>query len=277
MIATSSVPRIFLVLPAILIAAAAIEGVYLQRVRGQAYDWRAYFASLGDAMARFFINRVVGFGIAGAVFAGVAKFCIATIPMNNVWSWIALLLCLEFCYYWMHRADHRVQWLWATHAVHHSTNAYNLSAAYRLGWTSGISGSGLFFAPLVFIGFPVQTVLIAAALNLLYQFWLHTELVPPLGPLEWIFNTPAHHRVHHARNPEYIDKNFGGVLIVFDRLFGTLAEENAQVKLDYGLVHRVTSNNPLRIATHAWVGLWTQLRRVNGVRQATKVLFGPPV
>ena len=273
----NSVPRFLIILPAILILAAAAEGVYLQKVRRQTYDWREYFASLGDAIGRVFINRIIGFGIAGAVFGVVTKFRIATIPMNHWWSWLALLFGLEFFYYWMHRADHRVQWLWATHAVHHSTNAYNLSAAYRLGWTSGISGSFLFFAPLVWIGFPAQAVLVAAALNLLYQFWLHTELVPRLGPLEWVFNTPMHHRVHHARNPEYIDKNFGGVLIVFDRLFGTFASQNSDVPCDYGLVHRVTSYNPLRIATHTWASLWRQLRGAAGVRQVAKVLLGPPV
>ena len=273
----STVPRFLVILPIVLIVAAAAEGVYLQHIRRQSYDWRAYFASLGDAIGRLFINRIIGFGIAGVVFGAVARFRINTIPMNHWWSWLALLFALEFFYYWMHRADHRVQWLWATHAVHHSTNAYNLSAAYRLGWTSGISGSFLFFAPLVWIGFPVQTVLAAAALNLLYQFWLHTELVPRLGPLEWVFNTPAHHRIHHARNPEYIDKNFGGVLIVFDRLFGTFASQKSNVPCDYGLVHRVTSYNPLRIATHTWAGLWRQLRRAAGIRQVAKVLLGPPV
>lgn len=272
----NALPRALLVLPAILILAAAAEGFYLQRARRQAYDWRSYFASLGDAIVRVFVNRIVGFGIAGSVFALVARIRIATIPMNNAYSWIALLLALEFCYYWMHRADHRVQWLWATHAVHHSSNAYNLSAAYRLGWTSGLSGGGLFFAPLVFIGFPTQAVLAMAALNLLYQFWLHTELVPRLGPLEWVLNTPRHHRVHHARNPEYIDKNFGGVLIVFDRLFGTFASDVPHAPLEFGLVHRVTSHNPLRIALHAWIGLWQQLRAVTGFRQAARVLFGPP-
>ncbi len=273
----NGVPRTLFVLPLLLILAAAAEGVYLQHVRRQQYDWRAFLASLGDALGRFLINRVVGFGIAGVAFGVVAKFRIATIPMDRWWSWLALLLGLEFCYYWMHRADHRVQWLWATHAVHHSTNAYNLSAAYRLGWTSGISGGALFFAPLVLIGFPVQAVLIAAALNLLYQFWLHTELVPRLGPLEWILNTPSHHRVHHARNPEYIDRNFGGVLIVFDRLFGTFSEEHSQTRLDYGLVHRVTSYNPLRIATHGWLSIWRQLKSAGGIRHAARVLFGPPV
>ncbi len=186
----NTIPRVLFIAPIILIVAAAAEGMYLQHVRRQSYDWRAYFASLGDALGRVFINRVIGLGIAGSVFGLVARFRIATIPMNRWWSWLGLLLALEFFYYWMHRADHRVQWLWATHAVHHSTNAYNLSAAYRLGWTSGISGGFLFFAPLVWMGFPVQAVLAVAALNLLYQFWLHTELVPPLGPLEWIFNTP---------------------------------------------------------------------------------------
>jgi sterol desaturase/sphingolipid hydroxylase (fatty acid hydroxylase superfamily) len=272
----SGLPRSLLLLPAILIFAAAIEGLYLQHARRQVYDWRAYFASLGDAIGRLFINRVVGFGIAGTVFALVARVRIATIPMDRWYSWLALLLALEFFYYWMHRADHRVQWLWATHAVHHSTNAYNLSAAYRLGWTSGLSGGALFFTPLVFIGFPVQAVLGAAALNLLYQFWLHTELIPRLGPLEWFLNTPRHHRVHHARNPEYIDKNFGGVLIVFDRLFGTFATEVSDAPLEYGLVHRVTSYNPIRIATHTWMRLWQQLRAATGLRQAARVLFGPP-
>ena len=273
---THALPRTLLLLPLILLGAAAAEGWYLQRVRKQAYDWRAYFASLGDVIGRFSINRIVGLGLAGAAFGIVSNYRLTTIPMDSAWSWVALLLGLEFLYYWMHRADHRVQWMWASHAVHHSTNAYNLSAAYRLGWTSGISGGALFFAPLVYIGFPVQAVLIAVALNLLYQFWLHTELVPKLGMIEWIFNTPAHHRIHHARNPEYIDKNFGGILIVFDRMFGTFASENVSTTLDYGLVHRVTSYNPLRIATHSWIGMWRQLRRVTGVRQATKVLFGPP-
>jgi len=272
----NAIPRLVLISPFILIFAAAAEGMYLQHVRHQSYDWRAYFASLGDAIGRVFINRVIGLGIAGSVFGLVARFRIATIPMNHWWSWLSLVLALEFFYYWMHRADHRVQWLWATHAVHHSTNAYNLSAAYRLGWTSGISGGFLFFAPLVWIGFPVQAVLTVAALNLLYQFWLHTELVPRLGPLEWIFNTPAHHRVHHARNPEYVDKNFGGVLIVFDRLFGTFASQHAEVPCDYGLVHCVLSYNPLRIATHTWLAMAKQLRNASGLRGAAKVLFGPP-
>lgn len=260
----------------VFLGIAALEGIYLQFVRGANYDWRAYLASLGDAIGRMLINRVVGFGLAGALLAAVSRFRIADISMRHWWAWPLLLIGQEFCYYWLHRTDHRVRWLWATHAVHHSSNAYNFSAAYRLGWTAGISGGAVFFAPLVLIGFPLQAVLVTVTLNLLYQFWLHTELVPRLGPLEWIFNTPAHHRVHHASNPEYIDRNFGGVLIVFDRLFGTFADERTGVPIRYGLVHPVKTYNPIRIALHAWAKLGRDLLRAGGWRNAFRALFGPP-
>src|SRR5262249_1429551 len=135
-------PVLFL-LP-LFLAVAAIEGGYLQLVERQRYDWRAYFASTGDALGRLLINRCVGFGLAAGLFAYAAQHRIGEISMRYWWSWPLLLLAQDFCYYWLHRADHRVRWLWATHAVHHSSNAYNLSAAYRLGWTSGLSGGALF-------------------------------------------------------------------------------------------------------------------------------------
>jgi sterol desaturase/sphingolipid hydroxylase (fatty acid hydroxylase superfamily) len=266
---------LLLALP-LFVVIAACEGLYLQRIAGRDYDWRAFLASLGDAMGRVLINRIVGFGIAGAAFAALASHRVATLDMAAWWAWPALLLGQDFLYYWMHRADHRVHWLWATHAVHHSSNAMNFSAAYRLGWTTGISGGALFFAPLVFVGFPPAAVLAAVAINLLYQFWLHTELVPQLGPLERVLNTPAHHRVHHASNPEYIDCNFGGILIVFDRLFGTFAEERAGVPCRYGLARPVNTYNPLRIAMHGWVGLARTVRAARGLRARWAVLWSPP-
>jgi sterol desaturase/sphingolipid hydroxylase (fatty acid hydroxylase superfamily) len=255
---------------------AALEGGYLQIIKGKNYDWRAYFASLGDVIGRVLINRVVGFGLAGSILTAVSHYRIGEISMLRWWSWPALLVAQEFCYYWLHRADHRVLWLWATHAVHHSSNDYNFSAAYRLGWTSGLSGGALFFAPLVFIGFPLQAVLIVVALNLLYQFWLHTELVPRLGPLEWVFNTPSHHRVHHASNPEYIDRNFGGVLIIFDRIFGTFVDERAGVSLRYGLVRPIETYNPFRIALQKWMEIGSDISKTQSWRAAVKLLFGPP-
>lgn len=269
-----ALPRRLLFLPLLLMLIAAAEGWYLHR-RGR-YDWRAYFASMGDAVGRVLINRAVGLSLGGVVLALAYRHRLLDVPMDRWWSWPLLLLLQDFFYYWMHRADHRVQWLWATHSVHHSTNAFHLAAAYRLGWTAKLSGGAAMFAPLALLGFPLPAIAAALALNLLYQFWLHTELIPRLGPLEWVLNTPAHHRVHHASNPAYLDRNYGGMLIVFDRLFGTFASERPDEPCRYGLVHPMTSNHPLRIATQGWVRLWHGLRGAKDWRGRWLALFGPP-
>jgi sterol desaturase/sphingolipid hydroxylase (fatty acid hydroxylase superfamily) len=234
----------------LILTAATLEGVLLGRVKGH-YDWHAYLASAGDLGLRI-VMGVLPLGVAGGALAHLWDFRVYTMPLATPWTWALLLVGQDFCYYWMHRADHRVRWLWATHAVHHSPNELNLSAAYRLGFTARLSIAPLFFAPLVLIGFPVSIVAGALALNLLYQFWLHAPWIPTLGPLEWVLNTPAHHRIHHASNPEYIDTNFGGVFIVFDRLFGSFRSEIARVPIRYGLVEPIESYNPLRVGLHEW-------------------------
>ena len=129
-----------------------------------------------------------------------------------------------------------MRWFWCTHAVHHSPNQLNLSAAYRFGWTGKLTGTLAFFMLAPLLGMPPRIVLMLLSLNLLYQFWIHATWIPRLGPLEWILNTPSAHRVHHAANLEYLDGNYGGVLIVFDRLFGTYIAERADVPCRYGLV-----------------------------------------
>ena len=161
---------------------------------------------------------------------------------------------------------------WATHAVHHSSNQFVLANAYRLGWTQQISGAVLFMAPLVVIGFSPAMVLSALGANLLYQFWIHTELIGRLGPLEWVLNTPQHHRVHHARNDVYLDRNFGGVLIVFDHLFGTYARDLQGVRCRFGLAKPLNAYNPARIALHEWLNLARDLHGAGSwraVRRAT--------
>jgi sterol desaturase/sphingolipid hydroxylase (fatty acid hydroxylase superfamily) len=169
-----------------------------------------------------------------------------------------------------------VRWFWATHAVHHSPNELTLAAALRLGWTGKLTGSALFFAPLVWLGFPPAAVLATLAANLLYQFWLHAPWMPRLGPLEWVLNTPTHHKVHHASNPEYLDCNYGGVLIVFDRLFGTFVDLRDDVPPRYGLTTPLVTHNPIRIALHGWLALAQDLRAARGVRAGLRILFGPP-
>ena len=190
---------------------------------------------------------------------------------------LLLFVGLEFFYYWFHRASHTVRWFWASHSVHHSPNQFNLAAAYRLGWFGRFTGTSLFFTPLVLLGFTPQTVLTALFLNLLYQFWIHADWIPKLGWLEYVLNTPSTHRVHHARNPEYLDANFGGVLIVFDRLFGTYVAERGDVPCDFGLVSpAVSSRNPFVLNFEPWIGLAKDLASARSPREVWMYLFGAP-
>ena len=255
--------------PAVALGAMALEFAAARLLRHDSHDWRETAASLGVALGQNLLR---------AVQAGLVA-----VPLELAWqhrlldfpqfSWIALLglfLGSEFLYYWHHRASHRIRWLWATHAVHHSSTRLNLTAAIRLGWTAGLSGHVLFMLPLPLLGFHPLMILGALALNLAYQFFIHTELVPRLGVLEWVLNTPAHHRVHHASNQACLDRNYGGVLIVFDRLFGSFAEA-----LRYGLAGRAPSHNPFRIALGEWVLMLRDAWRARGWARL-RALFGPP-
>lgn len=187
-----------------------------------------------------------------------------------------LFLATEFFYYWQHRAAHRIRWMWATHAVHHSPTRMNFTAAIRLGWTGTISGNFLFYLPLAWIGFNPVAVVSMLGANLLYQFFVHTELAPRLGPLEWVLNTPAHHRVHHASNASCLDRNYGAVLIIFDRMFGTFAEAPKNEPLRYGLVGVEPTLNPLRIALGEWGRMFADLRKARSLREGLTILFAPP-
>jgi sterol desaturase/sphingolipid hydroxylase (fatty acid hydroxylase superfamily) len=256
---------------------ATVEAVVLSRVRAEKYNWRAYWASVADmAIREYPVRLLLQFSIATPLFILAWRHHLFTIPLGTAASVAVLFIGQEFCYYWFHRASHRMRWFWATHAVHHSSNQFNLAAAYRFGWTGGWTGTGVFYLPLVFLGFPPLAVFTMLSLNLLYQFWLHVDWVPKLGPLEWVLNTPSHHRVHHAANADYLDANYGGVLIVFDRLFGTFVEERADLPCRYGLVHPLTTNNPLRIGFHEWVNLARDLWHARSWRDVAGAILGPP-
>ena len=263
-----------LVLPAALLL-MALEAFWLMRLRRQAYPWREAAASLGIAVGNRLTQAAAPLLLA-PIFLLAWEYRIATVPLDTWWGIAALFLALEFAYYWMHRLSHECRWLWATHSVHHSPQHLNLTAAYRLGWTNLISGQWLFWLPLVVVGFHPVAVFTMLAVNLLYQFWLHTELVPRLGPLEWLLNTPSHHRVHHATNPAYLDRNYGGVLIVFDRLFGSFAAERADTPCQFGLVRQIDSHNPFAIAFNEWRVILRDLRLADGWRSRLGFAFGPP-
>ncbi|HZB93969.1 MAG TPA: sterol desaturase family protein [Stellaceae bacterium] len=260
----------------VVIVAAVVEGVALAW-RGPGYDWRAALASLADALGReYLVHRYLGYSIAVPVIFFAWTHRLTTLPLSGPVAIGVLFLGQEFCYYWFHRASHRIRWFWATHAIHHSSNELNLSAAFRFGWFDRIAGGGIFYAPLVWLGFPPIAVFAVLTLNLLYQFPLHATWIPKLGWLEYVLNTPSHHRVHHAANLAYLDANYGGVLIIFDRLFGTFVAERDDLPCRYGLVKPLRTRNPFVFNFFEWRALLRDLVGARSWRDRAFFLFGPP-
>ncbi|HUF04493.1 MAG TPA: sterol desaturase family protein [Aridibacter sp.] len=194
-------------------------------------------------------------------------------PMDTLWAWGLLLFADDFAYYWFHRFSHEVRFLWNFHVVHHSSEQYNLSVAVRQSWFSGVS-HWIFYIPLAFLGFPFAAFVFMHGLNLIYQFWIHTELVGRMGSLEWVFNTPSHHRVHHGVNDRYLDRNYAGIFIIWDRMFGTFVEEKEEVR--YGIIKPLKSYNALWINTHGWVEMADAMRNTRGFRSKLRCMFGSP-
>ncbi len=259
----------------IVLSVALIEAWVLSRwPRG--YDWRAFWATMANLVARTALGIVFPLSLASPLFELAWEHRVTTVPLNAMTAFAALFIGQEFCYYWYHRASHRMRWFWANHAVHHSSNELTLASALRIGVMGKLMGSAAFFAPLVWLGFRVEVVLAALAFNLLYQFWIHATWIPKLGWLEWVLNTPSAHRVHHGANVEYLDANYGGVLIVFDRLFGTYRAERDDITIRYGLVRPQLSHNPLRVEGREWLGLGRDLLAAKSLKEAAGHLVMPP-
>ena len=204
----------------------------------------------------------------GSLVAG-ALAAIATVPLlvavhsaapvSLGWTWWVWPLCFvadDFAYYWQHRTGHRVRWFWAAHVNHHSSQHYNLSTALRQTWTGFIALSFIFRLPLALAGFEPGMILTCAAFNLIYQFWIHTQAIGRMPRwFEAVMNAPSHHRVHHATNGRYLDRNYAGTFIVWDRLFGTFEAEAGDVPIRYGIVSQLGSFNLLRAAFHEWIAI----------------------
>lgn len=190
-------------------------------------------------------------------------------------TFLLLMLGQDFCYYWFHRASHRIRWMWAAHVAHHSSENMNFSTAFRQSFMYPFAGMWVFWLPLVIIGFDPKWVVFVVLLNLGLQFFVHTQAVKTLGPIEWIFNTPSHHRVHHGQNPQYIDKNYAGVLIIWDKLFGTFVKEEETVR--YGITKPVKSFNPLVVTFSEWQDMFSQLSRPGfTIKQRLALVLAPP-
>lgn len=259
----------------VVVGASLVEALVLHWRKPGTFDWHEAWLSLVDLAGRKLLV-FLPLSLAAPVFAFAWEHRLQTIVLNSWLLGLCLFIGQEFCYYWYHRAAHRVRFFWATHAVHHSPNQLTLSTAYRLGWTGKLTGSALFFAPLVWLGFPPEVVLATLSLNLLYQFWIHATWIPRLGWLEYVLNTPSAHRVHHASNVDYLDANFGGVLIIFDRLFGTYVAERDDLPCRYGLVTPMRSRNPLRVEFQQWMDLGRDLAQAGSLGAMLGYIFLPP-
>ncbi|HET9132352.1 MAG TPA: sterol desaturase family protein, partial [Terriglobia bacterium] len=194
-------------------------------------------------------------------------------PADAWWTWALLFFVDDFVYYWFHRISHESRFFWNFHVVHHSSEHFNLSVAGRQSWFSGVA-HWMFYAPIMLLGFAPWMFALMHGLNLIYQFWIHTRFVRRLGWLELVFNTPSHHRVHHGVNEIYLDKNYAGALIIWDRMFGTFVVETETPR--FGILKPVGSYNPVWINTHAWVEMFEALRLRRSMADKIRCVFASP-
>lgn len=214
-----------------------------------------------------------GLGLLTYGFA-VQHLALFELSAQQTWVWVLAFVLYDFCYYWNHRLGHERNVLWAAHSVHHQSEDYNLSTALRQT-SSGFLFGWIFYLPLAVLGVPLLVFLTVAALNLLYQFWVHTRHVPKLGWYEWAFVTPSNHRAHHAQNAIYMDRNYGGVFILWDRLFGTFQEELDEEPVIFGVTTPLASWNPLWANLQFYVQLWRDATRASSWWDKLRIWFMP--
>ncbi|MDX6581968.1 MAG: hypothetical protein QOI10_1152 [Solirubrobacterales bacterium] len=236
------------------------------------FDSRDTRASLSMGLG----NVVINFGwkfVVLAAYVGIYELTPLRLDSGDWWVWVLLFFADDFSYYWFHRISHESRGFWASHVVHHSSRHYNLSTALRQTWVPMTYFPFWLWMPAV--GFEPWMVLLAQAWSLIYQFWIHTEKIRKLPRwFEAIFNTPSHHRVHHGTNDQYLDRNYGGILIIWDRLFGTYEPEGERVR--YGLTTQLRTYRPVRVAFHEYVAMWHDMKRADRVRDKLGVVFRGP-
>lgn len=269
-------PALRWALPVLTLTLIGAEYLWGRRQGRRLYDGGETRATLVIAAGNQVVNGLAS-GLALLPLYWVWQYRLVAAPLDHWWGWPALFLGVEFCYYWFHYAKHRVRWFWNVHLVHHSATRFNLSAALRLGWGGQLLGGMLFYLPLALLGFPPLAIGGMILLGLFYQFFLHLAEAPSFGPFEWVLNTPTHHRVHHASNEACLDRNYGSVLIVFDRLFGTFAAAPHDEPLRFGLKgDAAPAARPFAVMLQGWrrmIALW---RDASGWSGRWHAVFGPP-
>lgn len=238
------------------------------------YLWRDTAASLAMGIGNVFVNLFAKVFIL-AIFTAIYQARILTMPMDKAWVWVLLFFADDISYYAFHRAAHECRFFWASHVIHHSSEQYNLSTALRQTWTGNLTGNFIFWLWMPLMGFHPLAVMTMQSISLIYQFWIHTQLIERLPQaIEAIFNTPSHHRVHHGADLKYLDRNYAGILIIWDKLFRSFqVEEEAPT---YGLTKNIGTYNPFRIAFHEWAEIWRDVRRAPTWRAKFGYVFCPP-
>lgn len=238
-----------------------------------AYEKRDARASLSMgvvSIATSAVWKLLGLLVYTAIFAYLAPW---HLPATAWYTWVVAFLGVDFLFYWSHRVSHRVRLVWATHQAHHSSEYFNFATALRQKWN--MSAALVMWLPLPLLGVPPALVFASYSLNLVYQFWIHTERIDKMWrPFEFVFNTPSHHRVHHGSDPEYLDRNYGGTLIIWDRLFGSFQPEIHRPT--YGLTKPVGTYNIVTLQTHEYASIARDVRSAAGWRARLGYVFGPP-
>ncbi|POY37585.1 C-5 sterol desaturase [Solitalea longa] len=258
----------------IILLVAELVVAYFQKRHDEYFDAKDTASSLSMGIG----NVTVGTFSKALIPVSLSflfQFRVFTLPETAWWAWVLCLLADDFSYYWFHRASHSVRYFWASHVVHHSSQKYNLGTALRQTWTGNLSGSWIFWLWMPLVGFSTTMITTMMAISLLYQFWIHTELIYKFPRLiEFIFNTPSHHRVHHASDVKYLDRNHAGILIIWDRMFGTFVEED--IHPTYGLTKNIETHNPIRIAFDEWGMVIKDVWNAPTFKAKMGYLFGPP-
>ncbi|MCL6264134.1 sterol desaturase family protein [Craterilacuibacter sp. RT1T] len=260
--------------PVFLLAVAWEVRYWQQQGRGDVYAWRDSLCNAALGLMHQGADKLAWMLVI-PLYAWVYQHRLFHFELS--WpAFFALFVAQDFLYYGFHRASHRVRWLWAAHSVHHSSTRMNFSTAFRQSLMYPVAGMWAFWLPLAWLGFPPQAVVGIVLINLAYQFYIHTQAIPHLGAFEKLFNTPSIHRVHHAKNPRYIDRNFAGVLVVWDRLFGSFVAEDPSEPCDYGTVKPVMSFNPITVSLTEWRDMLQEAWCARHWRDRWVALFGSP-
>ncbi|MGB0907541.1 MAG: sterol desaturase family protein [Maricaulaceae bacterium] len=270
-------PPILMYASPFFVLAVALEVLLVRRRKMEgAYEFKDAAASMTMGLGNLISGIVFGF-ISLGIMMGVWQFRLFDWGFG-VGAFFVCLLLQDFVYYYKHYASHRVRWFWSAHVVHHSSEHYNLSTALRQPWNSQLTGFVLLSSPLILLGFHPLLVGFVGSVNLVYQFWIHTETIKRMPKwFEFIFNTPSHHRVHHATNPRYLDSNFAGILIIWDRMFGSFVEERDDDPVRYGIVTPVATFNPILIAFKEMFAVFKDaLTPGLSTKQRLRYIFAPP-